>query len=143
MCYSLWYNTPTMLPATGRQHRGCIIPQALTHSLVLLKYIEEKIRVQWTRRRGRRHKPLLDDLWKQGKHCNLKTDALNSTIWGNVLCVRYGLVTRSIRKTMKVGRKCTGCIWLSICALLSTGVNIRFHTTLRNCWLTKPSLASQ
>ena len=26
-----------MLPATGRQHRGCIIPQAVTHSLVLLK----------------------------------------------------------------------------------------------------------
>ena len=26
-----------MLPATGRQHRGCIIPQAVTHSLVLMK----------------------------------------------------------------------------------------------------------
>ena len=25
MCYSLWYNAPTKLPATGRQHRGCII----------------------------------------------------------------------------------------------------------------------
>jgi len=25
----LWYNAPTMLPATGRQHRGCIIPQAV------------------------------------------------------------------------------------------------------------------
>jgi len=23
--------------ATGQQHRGCIIPQAVTHSLVLLK----------------------------------------------------------------------------------------------------------
>ena len=22
MCYSLWYNAPTMLPTTGRQHRG-------------------------------------------------------------------------------------------------------------------------
>jgi hypothetical protein len=22
--YSLWHNAPTMLPATGRQHRGCI-----------------------------------------------------------------------------------------------------------------------
>ena len=44
MCYSLWYNAPTMLPAdvveaeelriqaTGRQHRGCIIPQAVTQS---------------------------------------------------------------------------------------------------------------
>jgi len=37
VCYSLWYNAPTMLPAGGRQHRGCIIPQAVTHSLVLLK----------------------------------------------------------------------------------------------------------
>ena len=32
MCYSLWYNAPTMLPATGRQHRGYIIPQAVTQS---------------------------------------------------------------------------------------------------------------
>ena len=37
MCYSLWYNAATMLPATGRQHRGSIIPQTVTHSLVLLK----------------------------------------------------------------------------------------------------------
>ena len=29
MCYSLWHNAPTMLPATGRQHSGCIIPQAV------------------------------------------------------------------------------------------------------------------
>ena len=28
---------PTMLPAGGRQHRGCIIPQTVTHILVLLK----------------------------------------------------------------------------------------------------------
>jgi len=33
----VWYNGPTMLPATGRQHRVCIIPQAVTQSLVLLK----------------------------------------------------------------------------------------------------------
>jgi len=33
----LWYNAPMMLPATGRQHRGCIIPHAVTHSLVFLK----------------------------------------------------------------------------------------------------------
>jgi len=26
-----------MLPAGGRQHRECIIPQTVTHSLVLLK----------------------------------------------------------------------------------------------------------
>ena len=38
LCYSVWYNAPpTMLPAGGRQHRGYIIPHAVTHSLVLLK----------------------------------------------------------------------------------------------------------
>jgi len=33
----LWYNAPTMLPVGCRQHRVCIIPQAVTHSLVLPK----------------------------------------------------------------------------------------------------------
>jgi len=32
VCYSLWYNAPTMLPAEGRQYRGRIIPQAVTQS---------------------------------------------------------------------------------------------------------------
>ena len=45
MCYSLWYNAPIAgsleveelrFQSTGRQHCGCIIPQAVTHSLVLL-----------------------------------------------------------------------------------------------------------
>ena len=33
MCYSLWYNAPTMLPVGGRQHRGCIIPQFVKSSV--------------------------------------------------------------------------------------------------------------
>ena len=49
MCYSLWYNAPIAIPAgsleaeelrfqaTGRQRRGFIIPQAVTHSVTLLK----------------------------------------------------------------------------------------------------------
>ena len=37
MCYSLWYNAPTMLPASGRQHRGgCIIPQTGPNKPILL-----------------------------------------------------------------------------------------------------------
>ena len=32
MCYSLWYNARTKFPANGRQHRECIIPQAVTQS---------------------------------------------------------------------------------------------------------------
>ena len=34
-CICMWYNVPTMLPACGRQHRGCIIPQAVTQSSAL------------------------------------------------------------------------------------------------------------
>ena len=34
MCYSLWYNAPAILPATGRQHCGCFVPQAVTQSSV-------------------------------------------------------------------------------------------------------------
>ena len=49
MCYSLWYNAPRILPAgsleveelrfqaTGQHHPGYIIPQAVTHSPVILK----------------------------------------------------------------------------------------------------------
>jgi len=37
VCHSLLYNVPTMLPAPGQQHRGCIIPHTVTHSLVLQK----------------------------------------------------------------------------------------------------------
>ena len=32
MCYSLWYNAPTMLPVNGREHRGGIMPEAVTQS---------------------------------------------------------------------------------------------------------------
>ena len=50
MCYSLWYNAPIAMPAGSLEaeelrfqatgylpHRGCVIPQAVTHSLVPLK----------------------------------------------------------------------------------------------------------
>ena len=34
MCYTLWYNAP--MAVAGLQRRGCIIPQTVTHSLVIL-----------------------------------------------------------------------------------------------------------
>ena len=49
MCHSLWHNAPTILSAgsleaeflrfqaTGRQYRGCIMQQVVTHSTLLLK----------------------------------------------------------------------------------------------------------
>jgi len=36
-----------MLQAGGRQHSGCIIPQAVTHSLVLLKMCKEIPETCW------------------------------------------------------------------------------------------------
>ena len=42
MCYSLWYNAPTMLPATGRQHRrltGIINKPLLLHLVGCLYYL--------------------------------------------------------------------------------------------------------
>ena len=35
--YSMWYNAPKLLSATGRQQLGCIIPQAVKHRLALLR----------------------------------------------------------------------------------------------------------
>ena len=58
MCYSLWYNAPTMLPAGGRQHRGCFIPQTVTHSLELLK-IGKIISLKHVELTGIINKPLL------------------------------------------------------------------------------------
>ena len=56
MCYSLWYNAPTMLPANGRQHRGSIIPQTVTHSLLKMGKIISPKHVELT---GIINKPLL------------------------------------------------------------------------------------
>jgi hypothetical protein len=35
--YKHQLDAPKMLPPAGRQHLGCILPQTVTHSLVLLK----------------------------------------------------------------------------------------------------------
>ena len=50
-----------MLPATGRQHRGFIIPQAVTHSLVFLKTgkIIARNMLSWLELIGIISKPLL------------------------------------------------------------------------------------
>ena len=37
MCYSLWYNAPTMLPAGGQQHRGLLIKIYVNYILSTFK----------------------------------------------------------------------------------------------------------
>ena len=51
MCYSLWCNAPTMLPATGRQHRGCIsLAQNVSEGKTVIEDEQRSERTSTTRR---------------------------------------------------------------------------------------------
>ena len=56
-------------------HRNCLLKQV----------IEGKIKgqIEVTRRRGRRHKKLLDDFKDRRGYCQLKEEALDCTMWRN------------------------------------------------------------
>ena len=55
MCYSLWCNAPTMLPADGRQHRGCIIPQVVCVCVYIYKFNGKSVPLQaWSGPEGSR-----------------------------------------------------------------------------------------
>ena len=58
-------------------HRNCLLQQV----------IEGKIKglIEVTRRRGRRHKKLLDDLKDRRGYCQLEEEALDRTMWRNRL----------------------------------------------------------
>ena len=45
--YSMWYNSPKLLPATGRQQVGCIIPHAVKRSLALLRMGKKSSETCW------------------------------------------------------------------------------------------------
>jgi hypothetical protein len=59
------------------------IGHVLRRNCLLKHVIEGKIegRIEVRRRRGRRRKQLLDDLKEKGGHCQLKEEALDSTVW--------------------------------------------------------------
>ena len=52
--------------------------------------------VEVTRRRGRRRKKLLDDLWDRRGYCHLKGEALDRTKWRNRFGRRFGPVVWQI-----------------------------------------------
>ena len=70
-----------------RKRKANWIGHILRRNCLLQHVIEGKIKVQIevTRRRGRRRKKLLDDLKDRDRrgYCQLKEEALDSTMWRN------------------------------------------------------------
>jgi hypothetical protein len=69
---------------------GHILPR----NCLLKQVIEGKIKGQMevTRRQGRRHKKLLDDLKDRRGYCELKEEALDRTMWRNRFARGFGPV---------------------------------------------------
>jgi len=66
-----------------RKRKANWIGHILCRNCLLKQVIEGKIKgqIEVTRRRGRRHKKLLDDLKDSRGYCELKEEALDSTVW--------------------------------------------------------------
>ena len=56
-------------------HRNCLLKQVIE--------VKIKGKIEVTRRRGRRRKKLLDDLWDRRGYSHLKEEALDSIKWRN------------------------------------------------------------
>ena len=80
-----------------RKRKANWIGYILRRNCILQQVIEGKIKEQLevTRRRGRRHKKLLDDLKDRRGYCKLEEEALDCTMW------RAGFGDKSDRKTRK------------------------------------------
>ena len=68
-----------------RKQNANLIGHILRRNCLLQQVIEGKIKgqIEVTRRRGRRHKKLLDGLVDRRGYCQLKADALDRTMWRN------------------------------------------------------------
>jgi hypothetical protein len=68
-----------------RKRKANWIGHILRRNCLLKEVIEGKIKgqVEVTRRRGRRRKMLLDDLWDRRGCCDLKEEAVDRTRWRN------------------------------------------------------------
>ena len=68
-----------------RKPKANWIGHILRRHCLLQQVIEGKIKgqIEVTRRRGRRHKKLLDDLKDRRGYCQLKEEALYHTMWRN------------------------------------------------------------
>ena len=66
-----------------RKRKANWIGHILRRNCLLQQVIEGKIKIEVTRRRGRRRKKLLDDLKERRGYCQLKEEALDRTMWRN------------------------------------------------------------
>ena len=68
-----------------RKWKANWIGHILRRNCLLQQVTEGKIKgqIEVTRRRGRRHKKLLDDLQDRRGYCQLKEEALDPTMWEN------------------------------------------------------------
>ena len=80
---------------TTRKHANWI-GHILRRNCLLKQVIEGKIEgeMEVARRRGRRHKKLLDDLKDRRGYSHLKNEALNRTIWRHRFGGGFGPVVR-------------------------------------------------
>jgi hypothetical protein len=81
-----------------RKWKANWIGHILRRNCLQKQVIEGKIKVEIgvTRRRGRRHKKLLDDLKDRRGYSHLKEKALDCTVWRNRFGRGVGLVVRQI-----------------------------------------------
>ena len=79
-----------------RKRKANWIGHILRRNCLLKQVIEGKIKGEMdvTRRRGRRHKKLLDDLMDRRGYSHLKEEALDRTIWRNRFGGGFGPVVR-------------------------------------------------
>ena len=77
-----------------RKPKANWIGHILRRNCLLKQVIEGKIKgqIEVTRRRGRRHKKLLDDLKDRRGYCQLKEEALDRAMWKNHFGRAFGPV---------------------------------------------------
>ena len=77
-----------------RKWKANWIGHILRRNCLLQEVIEGKIKgqIEVTRRRGRRHKKLLDDLKDRTGYCQLKEEALDRSVWRNRFGRDFGTV---------------------------------------------------
>jgi len=81
-----------------RKRKADWIGQILHRNCLLKQVIEGKIKgeMEVARRRGRRHKKLLDDLKDRRRYSHLKEEALDRTMWRHRFGGGIGPVARQI-----------------------------------------------
>ena len=77
-----------------RKWKANWIGHILRKNCPLKQVIKGKIKMEVTRRRGRRHKKVLDDLKDSRGYSHLKEEALDRTMWRNRFGGGFGPVVR-------------------------------------------------